>query len=276
MRRAAHRTISSTIWLWIVAILFALAIVLLLLRTHTAREWWYDMQENRAYAAHPSATLALEDGDNHLDSVNHPQEYDIARAQYFFQLAAELDPNLPTVFHQLARVAFLEDKLPVALAYIDIQIERQGNAVPSSYYMRGLIEGYMADYADAERDYGHFLQLDPINWAGVNDYSWVLLKDNKPAMAAAAIEAVLPDFPNNPWLLNSDAIALSESGEATTAKERIDAAEEAVQALTPSDWSLAYPGNDPAVGSEGLKTFRQAVEDNMHKIDAATASSSQP
>src|ERR1700677_2172625 len=98
MRPVLHRTIPLTVWLWGIVALLAVVVFGLFVSTHTVKEWWYDLQENRAYAAHPSAQLALEDGDDHLDSVNHPQEYDIARAHYFFQLAVEQNPNLPTIF----------------------------------------------------------------------------------------------------------------------------------------------------------------------------------
>src|ERR1019366_7717896 len=135
----------------------------------------------------------------------------------------------PYLYHEIGRISFLEGNFRTALAQIDFQIDMHGDSEPKSYYVRGLIEGFMGDYADSEHDYAQYLQFDPIDWAAVNDYSWALLKDGKPAQADAAIEAVLKYFPDNAWLLNSDAIALSEMGEATSAKARIDAAERIVR-----------------------------------------------
>jgi Tfp pilus assembly protein PilF len=100
----------------------------------------------------------------------------------------------------------------------------------------------------------------------VNDYSWVLLKDGKPAQADAAIEKVLQYFPNNPWLYNSDAIALSEMGDATTAKARITVAAQAVRSMTVTQWARAYPGNDPSVVGQGLEAFKAAVMTNLQRI----------
>ena len=89
------------------------------------------------------------------------------RAEIFFQRAVQLDPHLPYVFHQLGRIAFLEGDFNLALSYINTQIDLEGSTTPNSYYMRGLIEGYMGDYTDAETDYVHYLKYDPIDWAAV-------------------------------------------------------------------------------------------------------------
>lgn len=250
----------------LIAAILLLAALLLITRGPIEREW-QDIQENLAYNAHPSAALAFALGEYHFDSSAHPAAYDINRAQYFFQLALAQDPHLPYIYHELARIAFLQGNFPVALAYIDIQIENQGEKTPNSYYVRALIEGFKGDYADAESDYAEYLRYDPIDWAAVNDYSWVLLKDDKPAQADAAIEKVLPYFQTNAWLLNSDAIALSEMGDATSAKERIAAASQAIATMTPQQWTSAYPGNDPGIAGEGLEAFKTAVAANMHSID---------
>jgi tetratricopeptide (TPR) repeat protein len=215
---------------------------------------------------HPSAERAYAYGDEHFNA-DDPSAYDIGGAEYFFRIAAQEDPSLPYVYHELARIEFLKGDFSGALAYINIQILNQGDKTPTSYYMRGLIEGFMGDYADSEADYAHYLRFDPIDWAAVNDYSWALLKDGKPGAADAAIERVLKYFPNNAWLLNSDAIALSELGEATSARARIDAASQSVASLTPAQWSSAYPGNDPGIASQGLAAFKTAVMNNMHTID---------
>ncbi len=258
---------SRLLWAYLGAVAIALALAAYLV----CRSLWFsEIVELYQYRSDPNAARAFEDGEHHFNSSTYPAAYDIDRAQYYFQLALMQDPHLPYIYHELARVAFLEGNYPLALAYIDVQIQNQGDNTPTSYYMRALIEGFMKDYADAETDYARYMTFDPINWAAVNDYSWVLLKDNKPKQADAAIEKVLQYFPSNPWLLNSDAIALSEMGDATSARARIDAAETALAPLTPQSWSNAYPGNDPNIAGEGLDAFRAAVADNMHSIDTGS------
>ena len=224
-----------------------------------------DTSESLMYRIQPSADRAYTYGERHFNDTN-PQAYNIARAAYFFEQAQQYDTTLPYVHHQLARIAFLRGDFATALAEINVQIQQQGDSTPESYYVRGLIEGFQGDYIDAEHDYAYFLQFDPYNWAGINDYVWVLLKDNKPREAVDLLAPVLPYFTHNAWLLNSDAIALSEIGDATSAKERIDTAVQALQSLSTNDWSHAYPGNDPRIASEGLDAFRAAVLSNMHRL----------
>src|SRR6185503_11461879 len=98
------------------------------------------------------------------------------------------------------RVAFLKGDFNKALARIDLQISLHSDKVPSSYYVRGLIEGFMGDYESAARDYKIYLKGDPTNWAAGNDYAWVLLKADKPKEALEVIDSVIPFWKENPWL----------------------------------------------------------------------------
>jgi tetratricopeptide (TPR) repeat protein len=273
--KRAHRGSAPQKYLWWISILLMLCVfVLTITSTSSFRLWRYEIRETTTYNAHPGAALALQYGNDHFDSVNHPDEYDIARAQQFLILAAMQDPHLPTVYHQLARIAFLNDNLPLALAYINVQINQQGDVVPNSYYVRGLIEGYQGDYSDAVNDYAQFLTLEPHNWAGLNDYAWVLLKDNKPQQAVEATNLGLQYYPENPWLLNSNATALYEIGNVAGARVAIQKASQAVATLTPIEWSAAFPGNNPDIAQNGIATFKSAVADNLKAIFDSTSSTS--
>ena len=231
-----------------------------------------DLAEDISFARAPSGQKAFAIGERHFNGqdVFH---YDIDRAARYFYTAERLDPNLRYVHHELARIAFLHGDYATAMAQIDTQIALEGDKTANSYYVRGLIEGYMGNYADAATDYEHFLKADPHNWAGINDYAWVLLKAGRFKDAAATTDAALILFPANPWLLNSSAIAHFELGDLQVAHERAQAAEDAVQKVSETDWLHSYPGNDPAIAGEGIATFRASVADNMHRIDAALASS---
>ena len=249
--------------------LYPVVLLVLLLYLCFYTQYAVHISENILYFIHPTADRAFAYGENHFDDTN-PQAYDINRAEFYFKLADAQNPRLPYVNHELARIAFLQGDFTTALAYINVQIEREGDTTPNSYYVRGLIEGFMGDYLDAERDYAHFLTFDPFDWAGINDYVWVLLKDKKPREADAQIAAVLPYAQNNPWLLNSDAIALFELGDTRTARSRIAQAAQAVSSLDSTQWSHAYPGNDPSVAPAGLAAFKAAVSANMHSIDSGS------
>src|SRR3989344_3690178 len=150
----------------------------------------------------PSGERAFEYGDRHLDGQD-PSQYDVEAAENFFKQAVKLDPELLYVHHQLARIAFLKGDFVTALFQINLQIQKHADETPNSYYVRGLIEGYMGDYGAAAKDYEEFLKVDPRNWAAVNDLAWVLLEDNRPQEAADATEEGLKYFPENPWLLKS-------------------------------------------------------------------------
>jgi hypothetical protein len=106
----------------------------------------------------------------------------------------------------------------------------------------------------------------------MNDYAWVLLKNNQPREAATVTTNGLVYSPNNPWLLSTNATALYESGDVAQARIQIAAASTAVQGLSDSEWAHAYPGNDPRVAGEGVAAFQNAIAANMKLIDSATTS----
>lgn len=243
-----------------------LIIFLLLGTTQYTIPFLVDTYESVSFGLFPSAQKAYEYGELHFNA-SYPQYYDVDLAKYYYYKAAALDPHLPYVWHEIARTSFIQGDFIRALAQIDIQIAQEGDGTANSFYVRGLIEAFMGDYPDAEKDYAHYYSLVPYTWPGANDYAWVLLKDNKPQEAVNILEPILVYYPNNPWLLNSDAIALYETGNTALARERIEAASRAAADLTPDDWSRAYPGNDPNIAQQGLDQFKAAVESNIHTID---------
>ena len=187
--------------------------------------------------------------------------------------AAQLDPSTPYLFHELARIAFLRGNLTHALALIDVQISLYGDTEPNSYYVRGLIEGYMGNYDAAITDYTHFLTFDSQDWAAMNDDAWVLLKAGKFQQAADITAKGLTLFPENPWLLNSRATALYELGNYSQALAVEQRASMYVGSVSQAAWLHSYPGNDPENASAGIASFTAAVAENMHRMELAVASS---
>ena len=228
--------------------------------------------ENIMYAFAPSTQRAFDYGERHFDATD-ASLYNLNRAEYFFNKVAVVDPTFPYLYHELARISFLRGNYRKAMAQIDLQITIHGDTEPNSYYVRGLIEGYMGTYDAAATDYEHFLQFDPNDWAAINDYAWILLKAARNAEAARVTDAALKNFPDNPWLLNSNATAHYEIGEYTQALVSVKKAVTLSGSLTPDEWLHAYPGNDPSIASEGIASFQKAALDNMHSIEAKLATS---
>jgi tetratricopeptide (TPR) repeat protein len=216
----------------------------------------------------PSAQELFALGEKHFSS-SQPALYDIKRAEYYFERVAKIDPTYPYLYHELARISFLKGQFERALARINLQISLQGEDSPSSYYVRALIEGYMGDYPSAAADYEHFLEAHPNNWAAVNDYAWVLLKLHRFEDAVSVTAHGLSYFPDNPWLLNTHAIARYEAGDPSGALRYIEAAVQAVALVNMGEWLHAYPGNDPAIAAQGLAAFQLSVVENMHMIRLA-------
>ena len=235
----------------------------------TDLRWW---QERALLALHPSGEKAFAYAERHFNA-QRTADSSIERAQFFFAKAALFDPTLPYLNHELARIEFLKGRFPTALALINMQIALHGEQTSNSYYIRGLIEGYAGNYNAAVIDYAHFIEISPLNWAATNDYAWVLLKANNPLQAAAVTGLALNSFPNNAWLLNTNATALYEIGDVDQALIKVRAAVYESQKLGPSDWLLAYPGNDPRIAASGIAAFKAATLANMHTIELAAASS---
>jgi tetratricopeptide (TPR) repeat protein len=229
-----------------------------------------EMYEDASYALDPSAERAFSYGERHLDSANR-DTYDFGRAESYLLRAAAKDPSLPYIYHELARLRFLKGDLGGALGFIDAQISLHGTSTPNSYYVRGLIEGYMGRYDDAAQDYARYLAVDPKNWAALNDFAWVLLKSGRFSEAAGAAALGLSYTPSNPWLLNSYAIASHELGHDEEALRALAVASSSVQSMTEREWLTAYPGNDPRVVPQGIGTLKKSIIDNIHTIAAKAA-----
>lgn len=242
--------------------LFALlcALILWAFRLQVEVVW-----EDLVLAHTPSASQAYIYGNRHFDA-SHAALYDIERAGYLFRKALELDPEYSNARHQLARIAFLKGDFSTALWYINKEIGSKSSVTPSSHYVRGLILGFMERYDEAAESFEAYLEQAPNNWAAVNDYAWVLLKDGRSAEALAVLENLLNKNQENAWLLNSAAIAAYELNDLEKAQEYIERASVLAGDVTREAWLAAYPGNDPRVAGEGIEALKEAIVSTMHTI----------
>lgn len=251
-----------------VSIFIALAVVIgAEIRFHT----FSYLVEDASFLLDPSASRALKIGESHLDAKD-PRDYDFARAEHFLRIAYSMDHELPLVNLDMARVAFLKGDFVDAMRSINAQILLTGDEQPNAYYIRGLIEGYMGNYDGSIRDYSHYVSLDPHNWAAVNDLAWALLKAGRSIEAASITGRALNEAPDNPWLLNTNAIALYEMGDTRQAAAKSLAAIKAAEKLSVHEWLVAYPGNDPRIAAQGILSLQRSALENMHMIGEASSS----
>lgn len=239
---------------------------------YSVDEWNAPMNfyEDVSFSIAPSAEKASLYGHRHFQS-SQGSAYDVERAKYFYEKVLELDPSDLTANHQLARIEFLEGNFFDAMQYINRQIEIRGDAQPNSYYVRGLIEGFMGSYDAAAYDYERYLSLIPsADWAGITDYAWVLLKAGRHEEARDILELGLVHFPDNAWLLNNSAIALYEIGDYALARERSKKAVDAADKVTEEMWLKAYPGNDPRIAPSAVTSFRMFARETMHRVGLAS------
>ncbi len=249
----------------------AAAVSLLLIAVPATRQHIGFLREDVMLAFAPSAERAFLYGEKHFNGSDE-ENYDIARAEALFKKAEAVDPRIPDLKHEMARIEFLKGNFDSAMRYINEQIERYGETLPNSYYIRGLIEGYRGEYDASAEDYARYLVHDPYNWAAQNDRAWVLLKGNRPHDAFDATTQGLLSFPENPWLLNTHATALFEIGRIDEARATVARAAKNAMAVSEKDWLTAYPGNDPRIAGTGILTLQDSIAHNMHMIMNAALS----
>lgn len=246
-------------------------VVFLLIGVFALRLQVIGVYHRAMFVVYPTAERAIAYADESFSSQNDSR-YDLARAKFYYTRALGFRPSA-YVHHQLARIEFLEGNFNSAMFFINRAIENSDTVYPNSYYIRGLIEGYMGNYSAAAKDYEQYVSSDTHNWAALNDYAWVLLKDQRYSDALKVVADALQYFPENAWLLNSAATTLYELGQYDQALALAQAAEEAALKVKESEWLVAYPGNDPGIAQKGLAEFRNALKENIHTIALALATS---
>lgn len=260
LMRAIRTTYGSLVAIGVMGVCF------LVVATYLVRpQVFLNLKEDVVFLADPSAATAFAYAERHFNATD-PAHYDMGRAEYYFNKAISIDPHYPAAYHELARIAFLKNDLYVAHVYINKELDVNPSPSPATYYIRALIKAYRKDYLGAAGDYEIYFTKTPANWAGMNDYAWVLLQANLPDRALEALDWALAEWPDNAWLLNNRATALYELGRYEESVRDALAAKPSVEALTVADWLTAYPGNDPLIAPQGLAAFKEAASQNLALI----------
>lgn len=192
--------------------------------------------------------------------------YNLSLAEVSYTVALALDENVPDVWHQRARISFLDGNFPQARERINTQLTLHGDGLMASYYIRGLINGYDKRYKEAEEDFSRFLVWDPSNWAANNDLAWIYFAQGKFAEAEARSREGLLYNDTNPWLLTMHGMSLFNLGQKEEAQRELTKAKTEALTLTSTDWQKAYPGNDPTIAPEGLAALVKTIETNLELV----------
>jgi len=208
------------------------------------------------------AELALIAGNYYFNSYGQGV-YDRAKAKKYFEKALKFDPNVPDAWHQLAGIDFIEGNFYVALNKINKQIEIHNDSFMASFYVRGLIQGYIGNFSQAEQDFKKFLEWDQRNWAAWNDLAWIYFMQGDYKKAQVASLKGLNVDPKNPWLLNSLGVSLLNQNKKAEARELFLEAKTYAEKLSEKDWQRAYPGNNPKSSKQGLEKIKKIIASNL-------------
>lgn len=208
------------------------------------------------------AKLALELGNYYFNGG----AYDLGAAERAFLQALAIDPNVKRAHYQISRIRFLRGHFIKALEEVNQEM-RMHPEIPNSYYVRGLINGYMGHFAEAETDFSKFVELVPLQWAGYNDLVWILAKRGKFQEAKDVILAAFDKLPGektrNPWLWTSLGVASLNLKDYNYARDAFLKALTITNTMSPQYFWSAYPGNDPRDAEMAWQRFRGTLHFNL-------------
>lgn len=244
----------------------------LLVRDSLARMAWqrYGRADTALALNRGDAGLAMQLGNYYFGGTIGRSEYDPERAEQAYRRAVAVKPGILWGHYQLARIYFVGGNYDLALEEINKELEANPENL-RSLYIRGLIYGYRnfpGDLEKTEADFRRFTRWAPKEWAGYNDFAWVLSRSGKYNEAKEAILLAfrqVRDGEKNPWLWNSLGVAELNLGDYPGARLSFLKAKELAEKLTISEWGQAYPGNNPANAAAGLQAFREAIEENLRR-----------
>jgi tetratricopeptide (TPR) repeat protein len=145
------------------------------------------------------------------------------------------DPHDVDLYVDFATLCLDHQSFQVGVDMIDTGLDVEPKAAPL-YVARGILYVQLAQYDKAEADFEKADMLDPRQSFGSAAEGLAALQENDPDRALISVRRKLAQKPNDPFLLDSEAELLAQSGpEPGGAKFRraVDSAEKAV-ALRPS------------------------------------------
>lgn len=193
------------------------------------------------------------------------EKYDVKLAQGYFERSIGIDKDFIEAHYQLGRIYFIQGKFRPALEEIKKTIALAPD-FKKAYYMYGLISAFEGNYDEGIYGFTEFIKRDDFNWAGYNDLAWVYFRRGEYIKTKEVAEKGLKRAYRNPWLSNIYGTALLNLGEKEKAREAFQIALEESMKMTPEQWGMAYPGNNPRIYSLGLEEMRSAIKHNLELL----------
>lgn len=193
--------------------------------------------------------------------------YNINLAHFFFLQAAYpiAGKEVEYAHYQLGRTYFIKGENQAARNEIKKELEVYPDN-KRSYYMLGLIYGYMNEEILAIDAFSTFIEWKPESWAARNDKAWLEFRIGKIDDALTTIKPVV-HLTDNAWVQNTYGVLLMNKKRYPEAKKAFEHAKIAAQNLTEKEWGATYPGNDPRVYGAGLSDMRRSIQGNIQLIE---------
>ncbi|MFH1781028.1 MAG: tetratricopeptide repeat protein [Patescibacteria group bacterium] len=182
---------------------------------------------------------------NYYFNGQESQNYNVNKAEKFYKYSLLFNHGNYAAYYQLARIDLVNNNLEEALLKIDKSLVLNP-AEKRAFYVRGLANGYLKNFKEAENDFKEFIEFSPREWAGYNDLAWIYYQKEDYAKTKETAERGLKVAPDNPWLLNGAGVAYLGMGQFDKAEELFKKADEKAKDMNAQDYARAYPGNKPS------------------------------
>ena len=188
--------------------------------------------------------------------------YDLAKAEKYYDKVVQINPELPRLNYQMARLEFIRGDFFSAISHINKEIELFPE-YKRSHYVRGLVYGFKGNYDLAISDFKEFLIWKPESWAGHNDLAWLYFQKGDIKAVESQARLGLEYNPNNPWLENIYGVALLNLERKEESRLALKSSLENFERIGPKEWGGAYPGNDPRIYKKGYEETLKAIRENL-------------
>lgn len=153
-----------------------------------------------------------------LASAAYEAEHDTDKAVDALRQAILLDPHNVSLYVQFATIAARHQSFRIGINVVNEGINLVPNAA-QLYFARGVLHVQVAEYDQAEEDFGKAYELDPSQSLTVAAQGLAAIQRNEPSRALEDVQKKLARKPDDPILLYMQADILTQQGAAPGSPE---------------------------------------------------------